>query len=60
MLLGMPAISTWRNLDKEAQFFEQWLITVSQTVPLALALMFAVATIARLIVSKFLVEPKEK
>ena len=60
MLLGMPAISTWRNLDEEALFLEQWLNAVGQTVPLALALMLTVATIARLIVSRFLVEAKEK
>ncbi|MDO6514413.1 MULTISPECIES: hypothetical protein [unclassified Neptuniibacter] len=59
MLLGMPAIVVYRNATADSVLFDEWIATVSQTLPLALLLFFSVGSLARLVVTKFLVEPKE-
>lgn len=58
MLLGLPAILTYRNLPEGAPFLESWLTAVGQTVPLALALVVVAGTLIRLLVTKVLVEAK--
>ncbi len=59
MLLGMPAIMTYRNLSEGEPLLELWLTTVEQTVPPALLMAVVVGSLARFFVTKVLVEPHE-
>lgn len=59
MLLGLPAIMTYRNLPEGAPFLEIWLNAVGQTVPPALLMVVVVGGLTRLLVTKVLIEPKE-
>ena len=59
MLLGLPAILTYRNLPAGAPFTEHWLEAVGQTVPLALLLAVGVGSLAHFVISGLLHEPQE-
>ena len=59
MLPGIPATMTYRNLPQGTPFLEPWLNAVGQTVPLALLMVVVVGSLAKLLISKLLVEPKE-
>lgn len=58
MLLGLPAILTYRNLPAGAPFTEHWLEAVGQTVPLALLLAVGVGSLAHFVITNLLLEPQ--
>ena len=58
MLLGMPAIMTYRNLPEGATFMQPWLDAIAQTVPSAFLMAIVAGTLTRLFVTKVLVEAK--
>lgn len=59
MLLGLPAIMTYRNLPEDTPFIDAWLTDLGQTIPSALVLVIVAGTLTRLLVTKVLVEPKQ-
>lgn len=56
MLMGLPAIMTYRTMPQGADFVELWLNNVWQTVPPALLMVIMVGSITRFVVSNFLVQ----
>lgn len=56
MLLGLPALMLYTNLPAGTALFEPWLDAVSKTIPLALPMAITAGTLARLFVSKVLIE----
>jgi hypothetical protein len=58
MLMGLPAIMLWRNLPEGAPFIEPWLNAMGQTVPYALVMAITVGSLANLLITKVLIEPK--
>lgn len=60
MLLSMPAIIVAKTHPDNGAFFDAWLDAVHQIVPSALLLLFFVAPLVRLFVTKVLIEPISK
>ena len=59
MLLGLPAIMTFRSLPAGADFLGSWFHAVTQTAPFALVLVAIAAPTIRLFVNKVLLEPAQ-
>jgi len=58
MILGLPAIMTYRLMPEGADFLATWSNAVAQSAPLALILALSVGFCANLFITKVLLEPE--
>lgn len=58
MILGLPAIMTYRFLPDGADFISSWMNAVGQSAPLAFLLAISVGAAANFFITKVLLEPE--
>jgi hypothetical protein len=60
MILGLPAIMTYRLLPDGADFLSNWINAVGQSAPLALGMALSVGFLANLFITKVLLESESE
>lgn len=59
MILGLPAIMTYRLLPDGGDFLSHWLNAVGQSAPLALGMALSVGFVANMFISRVILEEEK-